>query len=423
MSERELPMDALQRALSALPATALAPERARALQKFQDSGFPEVRQEDWKYTDLSPVIEISRNWLEAGAPVHRPAAATDSPADTIDAHWLVIENGQISSHRLQAFEQQGVSVARLSESGLSESADSPLADLNTALLHDGLKITVTGEAQKPIGILVSDGANSSVGVSQARVDIEFSESASASIIEYHMSSGSGAHFANSIVTLKLASNAVARYVRVQDRARHHCQTGRMTVSLQQDATLEHAAFDLGGQLVRNDLFIDIAGAGASATFNGLYIAGDGQHIDNHTRVDHSVGPAESRQEYRGILKGKARCVWNGKAIVHEGADGTDAEQANHNLLLSRKAEIDAKPELEIYTDDVKCSHGTTVGQLDEAALFYLRARGLDKQHATRVMTHAFAAEIIKQTPIEILRDVIAGKVEARLGKLSETESE
>ena len=152
-------------------------------------------------------------------------------------------------------------------------------------------------------------------------------------------------------------------------------------------------------------------------FDGLYLAGDGQHIDNHTRVDHRVGPATSRQEYRGILNGKCRCVWNGKAIVHEGADGTDADQANHNLLLSAKAEIDAKPELEIYTDDVKCSHGTTVGQLDDDALFYLRSRGLDKQRATQVLTYAFAAGLVSHIPVENAREAVNALVESRLGEL------
>ena len=133
-----------------------------------------------------------------------------------------------------------------------------------------------------------------------------------------------------------------------------------------------------------------------------------------------MGPAVSRQEYRGILKGKARCVWNGKAIVHDDADGTDAEQSNHNLLLSESAEIDAKPELEIYADDVKCSHGTTVGQLDETALYYLRSRGLDRQHATRVLTHAFASEIVTRMPIDLLAELITSKLEQRLGDLAES---
>ncbi len=128
--------------------------------------------------------------------------------------------------------------------------------------------------------------------------------------------------------------------------------------------------------------------------------------------------ATSRQEYRGILNGRCRCVWNGKAIVHEGADGTDADQANHNLLLSDKAEIDAKPELEIYTDDVKCSHGTTVGQLDETALFYLRSRGLDRNSAIQVLTHAFAAGLVSRVPVDAARDAVSALIEQRLEELA-----
>jgi Fe-S cluster assembly protein SufD len=134
-------------------------------------------------------------------------------------------------------------------------------------------------------------------------------------------------------------------------------------------------------------------------------------------VDHRVGPAESHQQYRGILTGKARGVWNGKAIVHDGADGTDAEQANHNLLLSRQAEIDAKPELEIYADDVKCSHGTTVGQLDETALFYLRSRGLSRREARQLLTHAFAQAIVSLAPLEPLHELLSDQIASRLDQL------
>lgn len=182
-----------------------------------------------------------------------------------------------------------------------------------------------------------------------------------------------------------------------------------------------ASFDLGGGLIRNDVDVELTEPGANATFNGLYLAGDGQHIDNHSRVDHLVGPASSSQEYRGILNGRCRCVWNGKAIVHKGADGTDANQANHNLLLSPTAEIDAKPELEIYADDVKCSHGTTVGQLDESALFYLRSRGLDKRQATQLLVHAFAVDLISRTPVVAARETITSLVEAKLSELIQEE--
>jgi Fe-S cluster assembly protein SufD len=191
----------------------------------------------------------------------------------------------------------------------------------------------------------------------------------------------------------------------------------MTVTAGPDSEFNYCTFDLGGDLVRNDVVVDISAPGASAVLSGLFLAGGQQHIDNHTRVDHRVGPARSRQHYRGILTGNARCVWNGKAIVHAGADGTDAQQANHNLLLSDKAEIDTKPELEIYANDVKCSHGTTIGQLDEAALFYLRTRGLNKDEARQVLTRAFAQTIVAKAPIEAIRDLLEERISARLGEL------
>jgi Fe-S cluster assembly protein SufD len=195
------------------------------------------------------------------------------------------------------------------------------------------------------------------------------------------------------------------------------------VRLERDARLEHFALDLGGDLTRNDLAIDIVGTQAEATLNGLYLAGPGQHVDNHTRTDHRVGPARSRQDYRGVLAGRCRAIWNGKAIVHRGADGTDAQQSNHNLLLSEQAEIDAKPELEIYADDVKCAHGTTVGQLDERALYYLRTRGIGTARARRILTRAFATTVVNTVPVAALRDLIGTKVEARLRAIDAGEAQ
>ncbi len=163
--------------------------------------------------------------------------------------------------------------------------------------------------------------------------------------------------------------------------------------------------------------MDIVQPGATVTLHGLYLAGTKQHIDNHTRIDHRVGPSESREEYRGILSGRSRCIFNGKAIVHKGADGTDAEQSNHNLLLSDTAEIDTKPELEIYADDVKCAHGATVGQLDKSALFYLRSRGLDRDEAAQLLTRAFAARILTASPIAATHAYISQKTDRRLDAL------
>jgi Fe-S cluster assembly protein SufD len=420
MSRPAIDTEVLRNTVAALPNAALAGPRAAALEHFTENGFPGTRHEDWKYTDLGPVVDISARWLESGARSTEVIVPAGSPLETIDADWLVIANGRIDSEKLSQFDQPGVEITRLSDGAAKDSFKWPLTDLNTALLEDGIRIRVTSHAARPIGVLVIDSTDEQPVVSQARIDVDVEANASAGFLEYHVSYGDADHYSNVVVNLNVSDNARADYVRVQDRARNHCQTARLSVTLGRDAVLSHHGFDLGGRLVRNDLHIDIASPGSEAAFDGLYIAGDDQHIDNHTRVDHRVGPAVSRQEYRGILKGKARCVWNGKAIVHEGADGTDADQANHNLLLSSEAEIDAKPELEIYTDDVKCSHGTTVGQLDKTALFYLRSRGLDELQATRILTHAFAAGIVARVSNASLAELLSSKVEQRLGDLAES---
>ena len=378
--------------------------------------LPTPRNEDWKYTDLARAREISERWLGAGAAA--PAAVLADEIDHItggiDATWFVIANGELQSLGNSA----GVTVEKLKQPPAMD--DGALAELNAALLIDGLHIRIDTELQKPIGLLVIDGANEA-SISQAYVRIEFARHSSGDVIEYHASSGAADQYANTIITVDVGDDASVNHLRVQNRALNHVQTGKTLVDVGRDARFASAGFDLGGGLIRNDMIINISNPGADVSFDGLYLAGEGQHIDNHTRVDHKVGPATSKQEYRGILNGKCRCVWNGKAIVHEGADGTDADQANHNLLLSDKAEIDAKPELEIYTDDVKCSHGTTVGQLDETSLFYLRTRGLDKQHATQVLTHAFAAGLVARAPVEAARETISALMEARLATLIQSD--
>jgi len=379
--------------------------------------LPTTHDEDWRYTDLARARDIASRWIDAGGRTVAAEIADDvaSITGSIDATWFVIANGELQSLDNPA----GVSAERLDA---PTATDSALAELNAALLVDGLRIRIEESLEKPVGLLLIDGS-ADASISQACIEVEFATHAAGQVIEYHTSLGDADQYANTVVTINVGDNADARHVRIQNRALDHIQTGHTTVRLGRDSRFTSASFDFGGGLVRNDITIDIAEPGAEVAFDGLYLAGEGQHIDNHTRVDHRVGPATSKQEYRGILNGKCRCVWNGKAIVHEGADGTDADQANHNLLLSEKAEIDAKPELEIYTDDVKCSHGTTVGQLDENSLFYLRTRGLDRQHAKQVLTHAFAAGLVSRIPVDAAKDAVAALVEARLADVLESDED
>ena len=410
-------------AVMAMPQDVLSGLRKSAAAKFAQSGFPTTRHEDWRYTNLARVVAMSNAWLSESEP--SPEHHSDSAAElvsAIDAHWIQFRNGKIDFD--SASMPSGVTVSRLTENDAAWSSgqvsvDDPLAQLNAALLADGIRVSVEAgvTVEKPIGFIFDDHADDQTVIAQTRVLIDVGQGATAQFVEAHVSSGAGEHFANNVVQIDLAHGASADYVRIQRRARNHILTGRLSADLAENSNLGHFAFDLGGSLVRNDLVARLNGRDANASLYGLYLAGDKQHIDNHTRVDHIVGPGRSWEEYRGILNQKSRCVFNGKAIVHKGADGTDANQSNHNLLLSGDAEIDTKPELEIYADDVKCSHGATVGQLDESALFYLRSRGLDRGTATQLITRAFAAKILSTLTVEAASDYLTGAIDARLDTL------
>ncbi|MFQ6006838.1 MAG: Fe-S cluster assembly protein SufD [Woeseia sp.] len=416
--------DLLAAAVNRLPQDALAPVRKAALAQFSEHGFPTLRDEDWKYTNLQQAIDLSNAWLESGSPTTTEATlssdaerAVSSIRDNVDANWILIANG---TAEFVSF--PGIDVAKLSDNARTASiiANDQMTSFNAALLQDGLRATIQASADsaRPLGFLLVDEPGN---LTQARLIIDVEAGVEIDIIEAHVSTGPDPQFANTVIQLIVDSGARVGYVRVQERAGTHLQVGRLIAALEKDAQLDYASFDFGGSLIRNDVFVDLRGPGATATLHGLYLAGDRQHIDNHTRIDHRTGPAVSREEYRGILSGRARCVFNGKVIVHEGADGTDAEQSNHNLLLSETAEIDTKPELEIYADDVKCAHGATVGQLDRAALFYLRSRGLDRDEASQLLTRAFAARILSASPVPQAHDLIGTITDRRLNALIDGE--
>jgi Fe-S cluster assembly protein SufD len=428
MSVTALQQGLLEAAVTALPPDELSAVRNAAVASFATNGFPTTRHEDWKYTNLSVAAALSNTWLKdkkAGSKAASVAVDTEI-LGLIDAHWITIENGLIDAAsllKLDSLSKSGITISRLAD-GVDDGLitfDDPMSAFNAALLQDGLHIKAAKGAtlDKPIGMLLID--DGSVAVTQVRTLIEVGPDAKLQIVECSLSTGNDKQFSNVVTQVSLSDHAELDFVRLQQRDRNDLSVNRFETRLQRDSVLHYNNFDFGGELARNDIVADIVGPGASVTLRGLYLASGTQHIDNHTRVDHRVGPATSTEEYRGILNGRARCVFNGKAIVHAGADGTDADQSNHNLLLSDKAEIDTKPELEIYADDVKCSHGATVGQLDKSALFYLRTRGLDEDEAKQALTRAFASAILSKLAIAECQDYLASALDKRIDALIDEE--
>ena len=420
----------LEAAVSRLPEDALTPARKAALAHFATSGFPTVRDEDWKYTNLRHAVELSNAWLGnevVASPESNLTTAAEQAVkvitESIDAYWIVIANGIATVDAMlgtKELQSNGISITKLSQDGNVAAiiANDPMTSFNAALLQDGLRVRVhpSANSSKPLAFVFVDEATRG-DLSQARLIIDVDAGATIDIIEAHVSVGSDAQFANTVIQLDIADGARVGFVRIQERADSHIQVGKLIADLRRDAYFDYASFDFGGSLIRNDVAINIMEPGASVNLNGLYLAAGKQHIDNHTRIDHRVGPSQSREEYRGILGGHSRCIFNGKAIVHKAADGTDAEQSNHNLLLSETAEIDTKPELEIYAEDVKCAHGATVGQLDRSSLFYLRSRGLDRDEAVQLLTRAFAARILTASPIDEIHAYVGQKTDQRLDAL------
>jgi Fe-S cluster assembly protein SufD len=245
-------------------------------------------------------------------------------------------------------------------------------------------------------VLVKAGANSS-----------------ATLVEHYVAA-SGEALELAVTELSLGEGARVEHYRLQECSSDGFHLGVLAGRVGRDATLVSHNLSIGGRIARVDFDVVLAGPGARVEMNGLYVAHERQHVDSHTRVDHAVPHTTSDQLYRGVLSGRSRAVFNGKAIVHPGAAGTDAQQSNANLLLSPGAEVDTKPELEIYADDVKCSHGATTGQLDADALFYLRSRGLDEDTARTVLTFAFADAVLARMGLAPIRQHAEQLVVGRL---------
>ena len=413
-------------AVEAMPDDGLSIFRQAAARQFGNSGFPTQRDEDWKYTNLSSAAELSNRWLQkdsATEPAQLEWSDITDIQNSMDANWIIIRNGNIDVSAIAASAGlwgSGITVVPLTAGIAQLNTDDPLSAFNAALLKDGIRIHARPDCNtdKPIGLLFADDGNELV--SQSRVVIDCGANSALQVVEYAISRGAE-QFANAVIEVKLQNGANLDYVRLQKRHAAHIGINRLAATLDTAARLRHCAFDFGNGMGRNDVAVDLRGSNADAKLSGLYLTEGQQHIDNHLSATHSAESASSTQNYRGILGGRSRGVFNGKAIVQAGADGTDANQSNHNLLLSERSEVDTKPELEIYADDVKCSHGATVGQLDESAIFYLQTRGIERREATRMLVRAFAASILDDIPISECESVMTDALSARLDQLSADE--
>lgn len=399
----------------------LARLRRDALERFAERGVPTRRDEEWKYTSLAALekMPLAAHSDGAGRPVS-PHEVQALAFDGFEGHLLVFVNGRyVPSLSRVGTLPSGATLASLGEA--LEDAPAALepflapvahatvfAQLNTAFMADGLYLHLARGTvvEAPIHLLfLATDAGRAI---HPRNVVVAEPGAHATIVEHYVGDDV-AYFTNALTRIVAAEDAAIEHYKLQQESLQGLHIGGIHAAQSRASRFFSHSIALGGALARTDITTSFDADGCEATLDGLYVVGGRQHVDHHTRIDHVRPHGTSREHYRGVLDGTARGVFNGKVIVHPGAQKTDARQTNHNLLLSKGAEVDTKPQLEIYADDVKCSHGATVGQLDAAQLFYLRSRGVDERVARSLLTHAFAREVIERIRI--------GAVRARLGQL------
>jgi Fe-S cluster assembly protein SufD len=292
----------------------------------------------------------------------------------------------------------------------------PFTALNTAFMQDGAFIYLPRNAivEGPIHLLFFSTGREEPTVAHPRVLVVAEPGSQAQIIESYAGLAEALYFTNAVTEIAAGEGAVIDHYKIQRESRQAFHVSDLRVREARDVRFRSTCFTLGGRLVRNHAHTALHGEGIDSTLNGLYLTDGRQHVDNHTLIEHLQPRCASHEYYKGILGGGSTGVFRGQILVHQAAQKTDAYQANRNLLLSDEADIDTKPQLEIHADDVKCSHGSTVGQLDQDAIFYLRSRGIDAEEATRILTRAFAGEIVARVRIEAVREQLDRLVSDRL---------
>lgn len=386
----------------------LADLRDRAAQEFARSGLPQRKDEAWKYTPVRALETLAPRIAPAGATAPGAGLFTEPLLEAPDLQ-VDIADGTLGD--LPTSLPPGVSLLPLAqglqrfEARLRDRLDGrdisgssrAFAALNIAFLDQGLVVHVDESVQAgSLLIRWAFGAGETALMRNFRLFILLERGAALTVVEQFQSTGTGGNALNLVTDIELAGGAVLQEIRLQDEAEDVVLLSSTCVEQQEASRYACWSFDLGGGLVRHELGVTLAGSGARTRVDGAFVLDGKRHVDNHVSIGHRATDTHSSQFFRGVLGGRSRGVFNGRAMIEAGADGSSIRQSNANLLLSPLAEIDTKPELEIYADEVEASHGATVGQLDETAVFYLRSRGLDEDQARHMLTSAFCRVVTER---------------------------
>ena len=403
--------------------------RERAAARFAEVGFPTVRLEDWRFTNVAPIADSK---FPVANGVFKQAPALVESVSVPGAVRLTVCNGEfVPALSDLSTLPKGLKIAGLRDgardqtdglqqhlAGTFDIATHPFAALNTSFLDDGVAVFIAKGAaiETPIHIVTVTGSDNGPVSSHPRVLVVAGENSQASIAHTFIGVAGATYFTNSVAEVVIGDGAIVDYYTDQRESESAFHVANLQAQVSARGVFASHAFVTGAKIMRHDIGIALKGEGADCTMNGVYLADGDRLIDTHTSLDHAMPHCTSHELYKGILAGKARAVFNGRIIVRLDAQKTDAKQTNRALLLSDDATINSNPQLEIFADDVKCTHGAAVGQLDEEAMFYLMARGLTRLEARDMMLHAFAGEVLDGLKIPALREQIETNFFASLAR-------
>ncbi len=421
--------ESLERGADRAPAW-LAALRREAMARFVERGFPTTRDEDWRYTNLGPLASTPFRAAGAIAPGDLSSEMVDRSAIG-PSTWprLVFVDGRFAPEhssrqclpggaRLSSLAEAMTTDAELVERHLGRHArwDADVfAALSTAFVQDGAFLHVPAETAiaAPIELLLLTTASGVLA--QPRILVVAGPHSRFTLVERHIGLTDETCFVNTVTEIAVGPGASVDHYALQEQGASTFHLATIHAALERDSAFSTCEATFGGRLARTTLAVRFGGEGGRGSIAGLYVTGGRQHVDHHVTVDHAVPRCSSRQLYKGVLDGSARAVFNGRVIVRPNAQKTDATQTNKHLLLSDGVEVDSKPQLEIFADDVKCTHGAAEGQLAPEAMFYLRSRGLDEAVARRLLTLGFVREVVDRITVEPIRRYLDRTLETRLG--------
>jgi Fe-S cluster assembly protein SufD len=411
----------------------IAGARIDALNVFRNTGIPTTKHEEWKYVNFSFLSKQSYKLQGQNSVFNLTAGDVEKYKLSANSFTVVVENGNfnINASNVTGL-PKGLTIGTFSALGndarvvkhLLNHADykqEPFVAQNTAIFYDPIVIIADKNAVCPndIQVIIISDAKEQALLIPIRILVIAEPGSEISILEtYHSMESSAAVFVNAVSEVVIQENAKVNYIKLQNEELNVSHVNFHQVNMAKNSNHHITTISLGGSLVRNNLHIRLDDINCSTYLNGLYIADGNQLMDNHSLVDHAMPNCYSNELYKGIIGGDATGVFNGKIFVRKDAQKTNAYQSNKNILLSDNASMNAKPQLEIFADDVKCSHGATIGQIDEEALFYLRARGIGEASARALLNHAFAADVIDQIPDEQVKDKLLEIISEKLNAIN-----